>query len=352
MNKLPKLSVIIPCYNNGEYLSLMLDCFLCQTVNNWEVIVVDDGSTDNTPSIVQAYVSKDYRIQFYYRNRGPKGSAVCRNIGFDKSSGKYVCHLDADDLVSDTFVEHRVRFMEEHPEIDYASFCAKTFMDGSSKLPTFKSKAGTFGVRVQTHDLLEDFLSAQYSFSVWNNIYRRDSIKDIRWDEQVKIYTDFSYILPGILKGMRHSFSGLAEVDYFYRIFPNKSKSINMCSNFVSDEKCQSTLYLFQNVIDWLNVRSDSTLRKTQFLQFVILHFERLMKGHDINQINQYIQFIKNNYPLKVAKKIEMIKDACVNISSSRMYECKLYWLLVLKFNSKRFKMPFLHSFVRMIIVK
>ncbi len=352
MNKSPKLSVIIPCYNNGEYLSLMLDCFLRQTVNNWEVIVVDDGSTDNTPSIVEAYVSKDYRIQFYYRNRELKGSTVCRNIGFEKSCGKYVCHLDADDLVSDTFVEHRVRFMEEHPELDYASFCAKTFVDGSSILPTFKSKTGTFGVKVQTHDLLEDFLSAQYSFSVWNNIYRRDSIKDIEWDEKVKIYTDFSYILPGILKGLKHSFSDIPDVDYFYRIFPNKSNSINMCSNFVSDEKCQSTLYLFQNVIDWLSMRSDSKLRKNQFLRFIILNFERLMKGHDLNQINQYIQFIKKNYPSKVANKFELIKDTCVNIPFSRMYEFKLYWLLVLKFNSKRFRTPFIHSFVKMIIGK
>ena len=94
------LSVIIPCYNNGKLLAEMLDCCLRQTYSDWEVIIVDDGSTDDTSSIVSEYVQKDARIQYHTRERSPKGSVVCRNIGFELSSGKYIIHFDADDLIS------------------------------------------------------------------------------------------------------------------------------------------------------------------------------------------------------------------------------------------------------------
>ena len=83
------LSVIIPCFNNGKFLKEMMDCCLRQTFVDWELIIVDDQSTDNTThQLIQEYVLRDNRIKFYVRDRLPKGSVVCRNIGFDKSCGK------------------------------------------------------------------------------------------------------------------------------------------------------------------------------------------------------------------------------------------------------------------------
>ena len=94
----PQLSVIIPCYNNGPLLSEMINCILRQTYDDWELIVVDDGSTDDTPAIVGNFAANDSRIRLVQRDREPKGSATCRNIGFDHSRGRYIKHLDADDL--------------------------------------------------------------------------------------------------------------------------------------------------------------------------------------------------------------------------------------------------------------
>lgn len=346
---LPKLSIIIPCFNNGKYLIEMLDCFLNQTSNNWEIIVVDDISTDDTASLIKTYTKIDPRIKFYVRDREPKGSVVCRNIGFDKSEGKYICHLDADDLVSDTFVEHRVRFMEDHPEIDYASFCAKEFNDGDKSLPMFNSSKRAYGIKVQTHDLLEDFLSAKYSFSVWNNIYRKESIKEMFWDENVKIYTDFSFILPCILKGLRHAFSNLAEVDYYYRKFPNKKNSISMSSNYISDDKCLSTIYLFNKIIKSLSYSNDFVNRKQQFLKFVILHFERLMKGKKQVQILQFMEFIRKNYPDNLSM-FERIYLKCMKINNTKLYEPCLYWYLLNKFKDSRYKQSLSHSIVKLLI--
>lgn len=347
----PKVSIIIPCYNNGKYLTKMLDCFMGQTTPFWEIIIVDDGSTDNTPLLIAEYSQKDSRIRFFARNRQPKGSVVCRNIGFEKASGEYICHLDADDLVSDRFVENRIGFMERHPELDYASFCAKTFID-DQELPDYNVKVKTYGVSVNTKDLLEDFLTANYSFSVWNNIYRKEAIMSSPWDEKVKIYTDFSFIVPGILKGLKHAFSDIQEVDYFYRTFPNKKKSINMCSNFVSDEKCESTLYLFEKTLTQLQCREDYDHRKGQFLKFIILNFQRLLIEKNFNQAEKYIELVDRYYSDCIRERFSKILFDCKKSENSKLFPIKLYWLLVTKFNDKRFRKPLIHSIAKLCLNK
>lgn len=346
-----RLSIIIPCYNNGEYLKLMLDCFLRQTVGYWEIIIVDDQSTDNTPDVIREYEQKDDRIHFYVRDRQPKGSVVCRNIGFDHSVGEYICHLDADDLVSDTFVAHRVRFMDENPDVDYASFCAKAFTK-DKKLPTYETKAVTYGVGINTGDLLEDFLSTKYAFSVWNNIYRRSAIEKYPWDERVKIQTDFSFIVPGILRGMKHAFAGLHEVDYYYRYFFNKKKSINMCSNFVSEDKIASTQYLFRNVLEWLKAREDYELRKKQFLRFVILQFERLINGAPHDAVHNYINLISEYYSEEISLRLSRIANKSNKIVSPKIKKAYLEYNLYKNFHYPIYMTQFIHTLGKIILCK
>lgn len=271
----------------------MIDCILRQTFPDWELILVDDQSIDNTQEIIKEYISKDQRIKMFVRDRQPKGSTTCRNIGFENSCGKYVIHFDADDLISDTCLEKRVAFMEANQEIDYASFPAKSFTS-SSQLPIYKHREKTWGVK-KYNDLLTSFLKCDYSFSVWNNIYKKKSIESFRWDENVKIYTDFSFIIPCILLGLRHQFSGLEEIDYFYHRFTNGQ---NMCSSFVTQDKCDSTIYLFSETLDKLKQRSDYKRRRREFAHFIILHFERLIVGGDKKNIEEYLLFCKKYYNL------------------------------------------------------
>lgn len=270
----------------------MIACFRHQTSQNWEMIIVDDGSTDDTPQEVRDYISDLPNVRFLQRERQPKGSVVCRNIGFENSNGKYVCHLDADDLVSPTFVEHRVGFMETHPDIDYASFPAKNFSN-PKELPDFYTKADTWGVGDESIDLLQKFLSADYPFSVWNNIYRKDKIKDLQWDEKVQIYTDFSFIIPCILAGLKHSFSKIEEVDYYYRI---SHSSKTMTSNIVSQAKCDSTVYLFGKTIEELKEHDLFEKYKTFFFDFILIHFERLLMGASKENAMSFINVCSGYY--------------------------------------------------------
>lgn len=340
-----KLSVIIPCFNNGNYLREMMDCCLKQTFKDWELIIVDDQSTDGiTPQIVKDYAKRDDRIRFLVRNRSPKGSVVCRNIGYEYSTGEYVIHFDADDLISDTCFEKRVKFMDENQDCDYASFPVKSFWDGEP-LPKWNGKSD-FGVSKGCDDLICYFLKADYPFSVWCNIYRRKSIENIPWDENVKIYTDFSYIIPCILAGLKHKFSNLQEYDYYYRYF---RKGNNMCSNFVSQEKCESTIYLFKKVIRDLNKLPNSNKYLRCFEGFVKLHFERLLQTNNPQRINDYIAAMSSPYP-KLAKKMIKVHKSVLNKLDGHINQARMHLILYMAFGRKFNRIMCVHELAKWVL--
>ncbi len=111
----PKASVIIACHNYGHFLSEAIDSVLAQTHTNLEIIVVDDGSTDNTAEVASRYAG---RVVYWYQpNSGP---SAARNAGIHLSSGHYVAFLDADDWMEPDFVAECLRALDDHPEAAYA----------------------------------------------------------------------------------------------------------------------------------------------------------------------------------------------------------------------------------------
>lgn len=343
----PILSVIIPCYNNGKYLQEMLDCCIKQTFTDWEVIVVDDQSTDSaTLDVGKSYSQKDSRIKFYIRERLPKGSVVCRNIGIEKAVGKYVIHFDADDLISISCFEKRVEFMEQNPNCDYASFPAISFFDGDP-LPKWNGKV-SYGTSKGDKSLLYYFFNVNYPFSVWCNIYKKTSIENILWDEDVKIYTDFSYIVPCILAGLNHSFCDLHDYDYFYRHF--KKKSGNMTSDFISKEKCDSTVRLFEKTLNSIQNRQDTEELMQAFICFIVLHFERLLNGQSYQFVDDYIQLVHRFYGKELSEKLYKIYKKTSVVGNPSLRKIKLELLLYLRFGYPVYYTKFIHSLAKFVL--
>lgn len=111
----PLVSVIMPAYNGEKYIGAAIESILNQTYGNWELIIIEDKSTDNTLDVIQKY--KDSRISLYL-NPCNKGIAYSTNLGITQSKGKYIALLDDDDLATEHRLEWQTEFMEEHSEID------------------------------------------------------------------------------------------------------------------------------------------------------------------------------------------------------------------------------------------
>ncbi|MBC7900778.1 MAG: glycosyltransferase family 2 protein [Saprospiraceae bacterium] len=123
----PVCSIIIPTYNHAKYIERSVECALRQTLENVEVIVVDDGSTDETPEIVTQFADK---IIYHRKENGGLGAA--RNTGIGISRGKYIQFLDADDTIDDTKLEKQVRVFEKDDSVSVVySDCSCSDADGA-----------------------------------------------------------------------------------------------------------------------------------------------------------------------------------------------------------------------------
>lgn len=105
------VSIIMPSYNTGKYITKSVESVLQQTYPNWELLIIDDGSTDETDEVIKDY--KDARIK-YHKNQGNCGAAVSRNWALRKAKGKWIAFLDSDDLWKIDKLEKQIKFMKEN----------------------------------------------------------------------------------------------------------------------------------------------------------------------------------------------------------------------------------------------
>lgn len=108
--KEPLVSVITPAFNAERFIHETIESVLAQTYNNWEMIIVDDCSTDNTKQIVQSYAAKDNRIKLFTLDKN-SGSGVARNKAMDESKGRFIAFLDSDDMWLPEKLERQISFM-------------------------------------------------------------------------------------------------------------------------------------------------------------------------------------------------------------------------------------------------
>jgi len=109
----PLVSVVMPAYNREKYIEESIKSILNQTYNNFEFIIVDDGSTDDTEKIINTYKDKDNRI-VYIKNEKNMGISKTRNRGMDEAKGKYIAIMDSDDISLPERLEKQVKYMEEN----------------------------------------------------------------------------------------------------------------------------------------------------------------------------------------------------------------------------------------------
>lgn len=121
----PRVSVLIPCYNAGRYVGAALDSVLAQTYQDFEIVVVDDGSTDDTAAVVCGYE----RVRYIYNAHS--GIPVTRNLAVAKARGELIAFLDADDLWAADKLEKQVTYLDQNPQCQLVYALTQNFFDGN-----------------------------------------------------------------------------------------------------------------------------------------------------------------------------------------------------------------------------
>lgn len=268
-----KLSVIIPVYNRCDCVKVMIDSILNQTFKNWELLLVDDGSNQETISLLSYYSSIDQRIIFSPRDRYPKGAQRCRNYGFELSKGEYVMFLDSDDYVPSYCFEKRIEYMEKHRELDFAVFPFTSF----NYEPWDNPFQMCGGVYCDERDL-GNFLCGSLPFVVWNNIYRRESLTKYHriWDEAILSLQDADFNMQNILAGFRYDYANKENYlpDYCFRI----NNDINHISHKIKTiEHLSSHMYMANKTLDSLDKRWKKAHSK--YVRWCLIHKFLLLRN-------------------------------------------------------------------------
>lgn len=264
-----KVSVIIPCYNQAGFLSETLDSVLSQTYPNWECVIVNDGSPDNTEEIAKDYCEKDPRFHYVFQNN--QGVSSARNLGIKVSTGCFVLPLDGDDIIAPEYIEKALACFAENPE---------------TKL--VYSKANQFGIINGYWDLPE----YTYDSFIWANcIYCTAMFKRSDYDKTIgynpnMIYGNEDWDFWLSLLSKNDIVHRIDEVLFYYRV-KEASRTTELQKQHLNLE--HSLIQLYRNhkdiyepfVEDYLDriVLNHSKIKNLDYLELRIKEYDRALSS-------------------------------------------------------------------------
>ena len=183
------ISIIIPIYNRATLIGETLDSIIAQTYINWECILVDDGSTDNTHEVVKEYTSIDSRIQFYIRpNNYKKGANACRNYGFELSKGSFIQWFDSDDIMCKNKLSKQVENLIKSGK--KASICDfSLFKDNKNEEVLHHANLSSSSIK-----MYEQFITGDSTLNTQVALFKREVVSEIKFDELLFRAQDLDFI--------------------------------------------------------------------------------------------------------------------------------------------------------------
>lgn len=198
MNNHPLISLIIPCYNAERSLEKCLDSVTQQSYSHLEIIIVDDGSTDNSSKIYVEFQRRDERIKIFHQNNS--GVSKARNRGVKAATGDYICFVDSDDWVELDYCAELYRLLlDENADI---SIIEASYEDEKGNVVFHKpiSEEKVFDGKQALAILLEDDVIQSHP---WGKLYRSSFFKNVNFPENLKCFEDYSTLFRVFDKAMK-----------------------------------------------------------------------------------------------------------------------------------------------------
>lgn len=273
-----KFSIIIPCYNLETIVENTINSVIEQTYANFELLLIDDGSIDNTLKRLQLFSSKDNRIKVFSKENGGVSSA--RNYGIDIATGEYILFLDGDDRITPSLLESAYNVLEDK-NIDMYSFGYVKVNDKGKKIKSYSHNK----YNMTLHDgrvFLEKFLYKKISQSICSCIIKREIIANnhILFDLNTKIAEDIEFQIKCMSKCNLVFYNSR---EYF--IYINREGSA------VKQKPVGANLEVYARIENYLE--DINIVAGGQFLcfGFVYLYKNIVEKGSDPATIKRYLEF-------------------------------------------------------------
>lgn len=270
------VSIIIPVYNSQEFIAKCIDCILAQSYNNWELLLINDGSTDNSDIICQEYSNKDKRIRYFKKEN--KGVSNTRNLGIKEAKGKWIIFTDSDDLVSPHYISHLIKANNGDPYThviqgfkcidEYDRFRKWMDIDYNDE----KCNINEIEPFLRKYNLIN-------RVQIWGKLFSTDIIRTnkLYFNERISLGEDAIFSHQYLLLSKRVILS--KNSDYYYRNpylldrdnLTKKSKSLEELYNLAHTYKDLSL-----QLINKLNIQNQT--QKNKVMEFYITPLRLLLK--------------------------------------------------------------------------
>lgn len=305
------ISVIVPVYNVEKYLEECLDSIQNQTYTDIEVILVNDGSTDNSEVICEKYCEQDNRFKLI--NQENQGQSVARNVGVAASTGEFIAFVDSDDIIKINYLEKLIQYMTEDIDIVESNFTVskKNFF-------TETSKESTILFVGNSHEAIKAFPNHVLSVNPVTKIYRREIVEAVPYLKEL-IFEDI-YSGIGMLKYIRK----IVKIDYVGYYYRQHQRS-TMHRTFT--EKNLDVFTVSDKLIELYSDREELLPYIGSFLVHVAtMHYQDyIRKGNSYagfynQKLAEYVKLTKKNPELARASRMIKLYNVCPKYYNSIVF--------------------------------
>ena len=239
---MPKISVIVPVYNAEKYLHRCVDSILAQTFTDFELLLVDDGSKDNSGVICDEYAARDSRVCVFHKENGGVSSA--RNVGLDNAKGEWVTFIDSDDYVLSAFLATFVDLCKSNPDL-YIQGIIPNYEISSE----YKITQSSFNYEGNVEGAMSLLSNCQMTGALYNKMFKNSIIRDnnLRLNELFKFREDEEFLLRYILNSQNVAAS---EKGAYVYMVPNWGK-YNNCNNL------ETYLSMYSSIVQIYNGKAN-----------------------------------------------------------------------------------------------
>jgi len=261
------ISIIVPIYNSAKYLAQCIDSIICQSYTDWELILVDDGSKDQSGRICDEYAKQDHRITVIHQPN--KGVSSARNVGIAIAKGEYLCFVDADDWLEPSFL---IEFQFDRIGADFyiGGYIFNTYGTPFS-YKKYEDIYCSGSLEISNEFFRQDLKANGYP---WGKLYKSSIIhkNDLQFNEKLSINEDHLFVFQYFL--LSGSLSVNSTINYQYRVFDDGGNKLSLKKH--SYEEYMEIFNSFSIVIENMQRKWNLNLNEYNRLLFLFVFTKRL----------------------------------------------------------------------------